>query len=109
MNLQKIGAPAFIVGVIIAILASLVSGLDMVMVSAVLIVLGLIVGLLNVTDKEAVPFLVAGIGLILTKSAMSSLPPQLWVVSNIMSNIAIFVAPAVLIVGLTAIWKLAKN
>jgi hypothetical protein len=108
MEMQKIGAPAFIVGVIIAILASLVT-FDVVIVSGVLIVLGLIVGLLNVSDKEMVPFLVAGVGLILTKSAMSTLPPALSIVSTIMGNIAVFVAPAVLIVGLLAVWKLARD
>lgn len=114
MNMQQIGGYAFLLGVLIAIIAALVT-LDMVMVYTLLVVLGLIVGFLNVTDKETTSFLVASVALILTASAtapLASVPTggeYLAYVSSIMANIALFVAPAALIVALKAVWKMASS
>lgn len=109
MSLQKIGGYAFILGVIIAFLAGLLT-LDPVNANLVLwimVVLGIIIGLLNVTDKETTPFLVAAIALILTQGALSTL--GVIQITAIVSNIAALAAPAALIVALVAVFKLAKS
>lgn len=108
MEMQKYGSYAFLLGVLIAIIASLVT-LDAFTVSVVLIVLGLIVGFLNITDKETTQFLVAAVALILTGTALAGLPAELLVITRIVLHIGTFVAPAALIVALKAIWNMASS
>lgn len=110
-GMQKIGGYLFLLGVLIAIVTAFVA-MDAAMVATVLIVLGLIVGLVNVTDKETTSFLVASIALILTGNATAGLvvvAPSLTIVSQVMASIALFVAPAALIVALKAIWNMASS
>lgn len=109
MDMQQIGGYAFILGIIIAILAGLVS-LDASTANLVLwvmVVLGLIIGFLNVTDKETTSFLVAAISLILTQGALSTL--NVAIITGIVSNIAVLAAPAALIVALKAVWNMASS
>lgn len=109
MDMQKIGGYAFIVGVLLAIVAGLVplSAGTASMVLWIMVVLGVIIGLLNVTDKETTPFLVAAIALILTHTALSTLNVTL--ITNIVSNIAVLASPAALIVALKAVWNMASS
>ncbi len=112
---SKMGQWAFIAGVVIAIVISLFSISDdkikgwMVLL---LVVLGLIVGLLNVTEKETTPFLVAAAALLITGTAGNSLsiiPAIGGYLQSIVQNIAVFVAPAAIVVALKAIQSLAKD
>ena len=67
---QTIGSWAFILGVLIAIIAGLAAAMVVeyaAMITLVLIILGLIVGFLNINDKETQPFLVATIALMAVK------------------------------------------
>lgn len=108
MDMQQIGGYAFIIGVLLAIIAPfLLAGAAWVPLT--LIILGLIVGLLNVTDKETVSFLVATIALGMTKTAFSGLSADWAWITTIVTNIAVFVAPAGLIVALVAVLKMAKT
>ncbi|MDO8537932.1 MAG: hypothetical protein Q7S21_03530 [archaeon] len=108
-DMQKWGSYAFIIGIIIAILAAFVAFPE---TALILVVLGLIVGLLNVTGKESVPFLVAAIALTLTASALQPLGTvgiiRDWILP-IFNNIAVFVAPAAFIVAIKAIYSLARE
>lgn len=111
LSLAKIGTYAFLLGALIAILTALVPGLlDAGILTALLVIFGLIVGFLNVTQKEVVPFLVAalalGLGAQAKFSALPSVGPYL---DAIMANIIIFVAPAAIIVGLKAIYDLGHK
>jgi hypothetical protein len=109
MNMEKIGEWLFLIGVIIAILAGVVSPSSET-VAAVLVILGLVVGFLNITEKEATNFLIAVIALILTGSVSFVVLGEVGkVLSNIMGYISIFVAPAALIVSLKAIYQLASK
>ena len=111
---SKLGQWSFIVGVLIALLLGVLPSQWNGMLTLLLVVLGLIVGLLNVTEKETTPFLVAAIALLATGTAKESLkviPPDAlgaYMVSAV-GNIAAFVAPAAIIVALKAIWALAKD
>ncbi len=116
MTLQKIGGYAFIAGIVIAVLAgiagSIVAGYAG-GITLVLVILGLLVGYLNISAKEVLTFIVAAIGLIVAGSAnlqaidtvVSGLGT---VLQAILANIMVFIAPAVIIVGLKAIYSVAK-
>ncbi len=108
---QKAGSWAFIVGLIIAIIAGFWP-LATVMTS-VLIILGLIVGFLNITGKETNSFLFSTLVLVV----MSSMGGQLLVniqyvgllLQNMFSSMMLFVIPAAFVVALKAIYALAED
>ncbi|MBI3412806.1 MAG: hypothetical protein HY051_01865 [Candidatus Aenigmarchaeota archaeon] len=106
---EKLGAWSFIAGVVIVILVSLLS-IEAGLVTTMLVLLGVIVGLLNVRDKDTTHFLVAVIALAAAGNANLNIVPlaggQL---QNILRNIGIFVAPAAVIVALKAIYEMASG
>ncbi len=120
---ERIGTWAFILGVIIAILAAFiaVTGVEGTVVwtpwiTLLLVILGLIVGFLNIGDKEITGFLIASIALMALSSTNAELlkiedaiPFVGTILQKIVLNIAIFVAPAALIVALMEIYKLASG
>ncbi|MBW3002713.1 hypothetical protein KY338_06155 [Candidatus Woesearchaeota archaeon] len=106
----RLGHWAFIVGVLIAVIAGLVPAWNTPTVMWILVILGLIVGLLNITAKETVEFLVATIALVLIGTAgIQTLPALGTIVTAILENIVAFVAPAALVVALKAIYELARK
>ena len=106
-TLSIIGAVAFLSGYVMAIITGIWwpdnSGLI-----ATLVILGLIVGLLNVTAGEIVPYLVAAIALVLICSADVFTPLNLVVdgmgerVNTIVRTMAIFTAPAAVLQAVRA-------
>ncbi len=111
----KVGHIAFLVGVAIAVVSGLfaTSLADMTSyVTLLLVVLGLIVGFLNVTSKETVEFLAASIALVVAGNA--NFGAIVWMnvgayLSAIVAQISVFVAPAAVIVALKAVWELAQD
>lgn len=108
---RKVGHYAFIIGIIIAVIAGLfpeaIAGTTL-----LLVILGLIVGFLNVQSKETTEFLVASITLIVAGSA--GLRVVTWAnlgvyLSQILGNIAVFVAPAAVVVAIKAVFALAEK
>ena len=115
---SKLGQWAFIGGVIIAIIVGIfASNLTSWAgnLTLLLVVLGLIVGFLNVTEKETTPFLVAAAALMLTATSVDTLNQiDLGMslgkyLAGIVSQIAVFVAPAAVVVALKAISSLASD
>ena len=111
----------FLIGVVIAIVLGITSGIGKSLgvtatlwLTLLLIVIGLIVGFVNITKKEATPFLVAAVALVVVNSAglanINTLIPYL---GDIMAGIVMFVlamvAPAALVVGLKAFYQLAST
>ncbi len=110
-NWIQIGHYAFFLGAILAIIAGLFAGMiDDVIVLTLLVVLGAIVGLLNITVKEATPFLVAAVALMLAGVVNLGLIPVVGVyLRSILTNLVVFVVPAAIIVSLKSIYTLAKQ
>lgn len=112
----KIGHWSFLLGVALAVVFGFFkAGSYAGILTLVLVILGLVVGFLNITEKETTPFLVAAIAL-MTTSAAGELIHIDTLVSNfgtwlqaIVVNIAIFVTPAAIVVALKAIHSLAKD
>ena len=114
MAYEKVGGWAFILGVVIAIVAGLASGaLDAATagyVTLALVVLGLIVGFLNIGDKEVNDFLIAAITVVLLGTANLGVIPAIGLfLASMVLNVAAFVAPAALVVALKAVYNLASK
>ena len=111
--LVQVGHFSFLAGAAIAILsgvAGIFLEIDTTFLVSILFVLGVIVGILNVTVKETTRFLVACVALILAGVVNLNLVPYVGeVLSIIMRNIVVFVVPASIFVGLRAVWLLAKE
>jgi hypothetical protein len=106
MQLATVGKWAFIVGLVIAGGAGLL--LQAVWVVWVLAILGVIVGLLNVTQEETQGFLLAAIAFALSATALNTVPYVGGVVANILGYVAAFVAGAMIVVALKAMFETAR-
>jgi len=111
-GLEKIGSWSFIGGVVIALLSGFMAG-QAVWIIPTLAVLGLIVGLLNVSSHETQAFLFAALAIVVvtglggaTLVATPIIGPQL---QTILNSILAFVLPASIVVALREIYGLAAN
>ena len=124
MASQKIGSYAFLLGIIIAVVFGLVAvfASDLLgpggagIVTVILVVLGLIVGFLNIHDKHVSDFLIAAIAIAMiggTAGGLVSLnmviAPLGTVLVQIVQGIAALVVAAALVIGLKQIMTLAKE
>ncbi|MBI1936408.1 hypothetical protein HYS31_08300 [Candidatus Woesearchaeota archaeon] len=112
---SKVGQWAFIIAVLLAVLFGfLKAGEWEGVLTLVLVIAGLIVGFLNVTEHETSSFLLAAIALMATSAANLSVIDDLvpnvgtWL-QSIVGNFAVLVAPAAVIVAIKAVWALAKD
>jgi hypothetical protein len=117
---QKIGEYAFLVGVAIATLGAIASWAGALAatqqgwMSAVLVVLGVVVGLLNITEKESQPFLLATVALLVAGTASfaalnTAIPNLGSFVDQIVANLSVFVAPAAVILAVKSTWAMASG
>jgi hypothetical protein len=112
----KLGAWAFIIGLVLAIIIAVWSGLNKTATPPwaviLLAVLGIIVGLLNITGAEVQKFLVAAIAFLLSFSSLGTVLKALvnWTgVDTFFYLLAVFIAPAAAIVAIKALFAIAKN
>ena len=107
---KSFGAWAFLIGVILAVVIGLISGGEIsALWTAVLAVIGLIVGLLNVTDKEVTPFMMAGIVLVIASGFGGDVMKSVPLASGVLNAINILFVPATIIVALKSVFSLAKD
>ena len=114
MDMEKLGEWAFILGAVIAVVSGLAAGmLDATTagyITLALVILGLVVGFMNIGDKDIQSFLIAVIGLILVGTAnLGSVPIVGVYLSAMVLNVAAFVAPAALVVSLKAVYNLSAK
>ncbi|MEM5871514.1 MAG: hypothetical protein QW051_01440 [Candidatus Aenigmatarchaeota archaeon] len=105
MNKQLIGRWAFIVGLVISVIAGFIT-LDATLYAA-LVVLGIIVGFLNVTGEEVQRFLLGTVALMLVASSLSSVLGE--IIGGILSAFTAFVAGAALLVALKEVYTITKS
>ncbi len=110
---KGIGGWAFIIGLILAILISIFGALQGTWAIYVLAILGLIVGLLNVTEKEMVKFLIAAIAFMVTFQSLSWIAPKIPLISEFLTNffslVNVFIAPAAFVVAISALYSITKD
>jgi hypothetical protein len=106
-----IGAWAFLIGVILAIVLGLFStylGTNSTYILWILVVLGIIVGLLNITGKESSKFLLVSLALVIVSymgQGVLGIIPQ---IGSILSALLVLFVPATIIVALRNLFDLAK-
>ena len=111
MSMTKIGRYLFIAGLVVAVVAGLLS-LNILHLATILAVAGVVVGFLNVSSAESRTFLIAGIAFLATAGALNGLAAQLGAGSQmaaVSGNLAAFAAPAVLIVALKSLLSTAGD
>jgi len=106
------GGIAFIIGMVLAILIALF-GTTATWPIWVLAVLGLIVGLLNVTGRESGKFLLATIAFMVTFNALSRVFEPMGVIGAFLNSffglLIIFVAPAAAIVAISSLIAITRK
>ena len=109
--MKKLGKWAFVIGIIIAIAAGFFA---IPKLAIILFVLGLIVGLLNITGEEAVSYLIAVIALLIIGIATAEGFSFLGVafsdkILTILGNFIAFIAPSGLVVAIKVVLSMAKT
>jgi hypothetical protein len=107
--LSMIGFWAFIVGLIIAIIAGIIMPQSEIII-IVLIILGIIIGFLNITAKEIMLFLVATIALVVVGNVFAPLTVLSIgsILGSMLSYVATLMAPAAIIAAIKALWAVGK-
>jgi hypothetical protein len=107
MNRQFIGKWAFIVGLVLAVLAGLFFQPGWAL--WVLAILGVIVGFLNITGEETRGFLLASIALTLSATALNTLPVLGTALSLVLPFVVAFVAGGMIVVALKELFQTARK
>ena len=109
----SMGAWAFLIGVILAVIFAFVTVAG-VWLTWLLVLVGIIVGLLNIADVEVQPFLLAGVVLVIVSSfgggvftglAIGNIP----FFTNTLNNLLVLFVPATIIVALKSVFSLARR
>lgn len=118
------GEYAFLAGVILALLLGVLSSTIPVeltpIVIGVLAILGIVVGLVNVSGKESSTFLIATVALLMAATAWTPLLAILSVLGDVgttfalwlagfLTHLVAFISPAAFIVALKTIYGIAKD
>ena len=102
-----VGKYAFLVGLVIAVAGGL--GFEQAWFGWALAVLGLVVGFLNISDKESQTFLLAAIALIVATSAVGAIPYIGEGMTRIIANLVLFLGGAVLVVAVKSLFAVARD
>lgn len=114
--MRKVGPWAFIVGLAIAI-ATAVFVKTSPMLIGFLGILGVVVGMMNITDAELKTYLIAAIAFIVSASSLTTVIRGIPVVGITMvqyidpfvTHIVVFIAPGAAIVALKALYSISKD
>jgi hypothetical protein len=113
-----VGAYAFLIGVVFAVVMGLSQKLFNITYSntpyAFLVILGIVIGFLNVGDRDALTFLIASLSLVIVsgfgQSALIYVSniPFLSSLTAILAALLVMFVPATIIVALKVVFNLAK-
>ena len=107
-NDNFIGGWAFLIGVILAIIIPLFSTLNPTL-TWILVVLGIIVGLLNVTGDEGYNFMISGVVLIIASGAAQDVFQAIPIFGDIMNALLLIFVPATILVSIKNVFSLAHR
>jgi|APSaa5957512622_1039677.scaffolds.fasta_scaffold108631_1 hypothetical protein len=112
-SLNKLGAFSFLIGFVAAVtlgvFSAQITNPTQTIVLWALIILGIIIGLLNIKGKENHRFLMAGLTLVIVSymgQGILAIVPQ---VGAILSALLVIFVPATVIVALRSVFEMAKD
>lgn len=105
---NSVGSWAFLIGVVIAVILGIFGVLNSTWV-VVLVIIGLIVGLLNIADAESEPFLLSGIALIIASAFGQTVVASIPIFLRILQSLLLIFVPATIIVALRNSFVLARR
>lgn len=100
INFTKIGHWSFVGGLVLAVLAAFV---QVPYLALILFILGLVVGFLNIKEKESASFLISVIALLVIGVAGLQLGQLTPAISGILNNFIAFISAAGLVVAIKQI------
>jgi len=103
-----IGSWAFLGGVLLALIFGLFGQVEGLLVGA-LVLLGLIVGILNVTSEETHSFMMSGIALIIASAFGQTAVSAISVLSNVLAALLLVFVPATIVVAVKNVFGLARH
>ena len=105
---NMLGSWSFLIGVILALIVGAVGNLGQT-TTYVLVILGVVIGLLNIADKEVAPFLMAGAVLVIVSALGSNILSSVDWIKGILDAIMVIFVPATVVVAIKSVFNLAKN
>ncbi|MBI5036156.1 hypothetical protein HZC09_02320 [Candidatus Micrarchaeota archaeon] len=116
--MKTVGDWAFILGVLLALVLGVFNLQPASLMLAILAIMGLLVALLNITEKEVAGYLIANIavlvganafsGMLITLATPLNLGSMATILQSIASNLVFFVAPGAVLIALKEIYALAQ-
>jgi len=115
-DMAMIGAYAFMAGLLVAVVLGLAPGILTKTYTVLLLgVLGIVVGLLNIGDKELKLYMIANIAFLAGSAGFQAVLASLPIAGftayliAIVQNITLFVAPGAAVVALKALYDISKD
>ena len=105
---NALGGWAFLIGVILAVILGLIGELSATWVF-ILVIIGLIVGFLNIADKEVHAFLMSGIVLIIASALGGGVMGAVPLLARTLDAFLVIFVPAVIIVAIKHVFSLARR
>jgi hypothetical protein len=117
------GAWAYTIGVVLAVIIGIVVGLDVpnindykIYASGILVILGLIIGFLNVGSKDMNTFLIAGVSLVIVNSfALDAVSKGILTIGavgellgSVFNSLLLLFVPATILVALKLLFSISK-
>ncbi len=120
---MNMGEMAFLAGMFLAVVLGIGSSFlptaFMPFIMAILACFGLVVGMLNISEKEVVSFLIATIALLAVSSAINPItavlstvpagPMMVQTIGGFFAALAAFIAPAAFVVAIKSIYGIARD
>ena len=105
---NTLGSWAFLIGLILAVLFAVFGTLSYTII-VILVFIGIIVGLFNITDNETTPFLMSGVVLIIASSLGGQALSAVGIFGRIFDALLLIFTPATIIVAIKNVFGMAKN
>src|SRR3989344_4673079 len=107
-GMDVLGKWAFLIGVLLAVVLGVLGPVTGTW-AMVLVGIGIVVGLLNVADREVMPFLMSGAVLIIASSLGGNLMSNVPYVGSVLDALLAIFVPATVIVAVKNVFGLARN
>ena len=103
-----LGGWAFLIGVVLALVIGVIGNVTPT-IAYILVLVGLVIGLLNIGDEETTPFLMSGTVLIIVSSLGSNVVSMVPILDGVLNALLLLFVPATIIVAVRHVFSLARR